>query len=208
MKKNIVTIAFDDAPHSKMDLAHNRILNPNLTVNPTKVPLVGVTCRGLQLLHTTRSQITVDGTDATEKILEVIQQNPYLNEIQLIFIDSPTMGGFNLPNAFTIYEQTHIPVILLPDRRPKSKIGEVFQEVFPSKADQIAYLEQLPGLESLKVEINHNPGISRIIYFHAIGIEKHQLIPLFHHLSEFSAIPEPLRLAHIIASESRIEFGE
>lgn len=204
MKKNIVTIAFDDAPHSKSDLAHRNGKDPKSTISP-KISLVGVTCRGTQLLHVTRSKITVDGTDATEKILEIIRQNPYSQEIRLIFIDSPTMGGFNPPNAFTIYKQTHIPVILLPDSSPRSKICDVYRAVFPDRTDQIAYLEQLPPLENLKVEINNNPGISRIIYFHAIGIEKQELLSLFRHLSEFSAIPEPLRLAHIIASETKIK---
>ena len=189
-------MAFDDGPHLKSDLAH---FNKNSKINP-KVPLIGVVCRGIQLLNVSKGIIQVDGTDSTQEILKMYESNPYKNEIRLIMIDSPTLGGFNIPNPFEIYEKTKIPIILLPDKKPKSVIGDVYSKVFPEREEQIEVLKKLPPLESLIVSINQDPNISREIFFHVIGITKNEIVDLLNFLSEFSAIPEPLRLAHIIAS--------
>ena len=95
-------MAFDDSPHLKSDLAH---FNQNSNNNP-KIPLIGVVCRGIQLLHVSTGIIQVDGIDSTQEILRMYGINPYKNEIRLFMIDSPTLGGFNLPNPFEIYEKT------------------------------------------------------------------------------------------------------
>jgi len=193
-------MAFDDAPHLKSDLTH---FNQNSNENP-KISLIGVVCRGNQLLHVSNGMIQVDGIDSTQEILRMYRINPYINEIRLFMIDSPTLGGFNLPNPFEIYEKTKIPIILLPDKKPKSVMSEIYSKVFPEREEQIKILKSLPKLESLIVSINQDPKISREIFFHAIGITKNEIIDLLNHLSEFSAIPEPLRLAHIIASSLKI----
>ena len=196
MKKKICILAFDDGPHLKSDLAHfNQKSNKN-----SNIPLIGVVCRGIQLLNVSKGSIQVDGTDSTKEILKMYESNPYKDEIRLIMIDSPTLGGFNPPNPFEIFEKTKIPIILLPDKKPKSVINEVYSKVFPEREEQIKFLKKLPKLESLIVYVNQDPKISREIFFHTIGITKNEIIDLLNHLSEFSAIPEPLRLAHIIAS--------
>ena len=189
-------MAFDDGPHLKTDLAH---FNQNSKSN-TKISLIGVVCRGTQLLNVSKGIIQVDGTDSTKEIFKMYESNPYKNEIRLIMIDSPTLGGFNPPNPFEIYDKTKIPIILLPDKKPKSMISEVYSKVFPEREEEIEFLKKLPKLESLTVSINQDPNISREIFFHTIGINKNEIIDLLNYLSEFSAIPEPLRLAHIIAS--------
>ena len=189
-------MAFDDGPHLKSDLAH---FNQNFD-KISNIPLIGVVCRGIQLLNVSKGSIQVDGIDSTKEILKMYESNPYKNEIRLIMIDSPTLGGFNPPNPFEIYEMTRIPIILLPDKKPKSVISDVYSKVFPEREEQIEVLKKLPPLESLILSINQDPNISREIFFHAIGISKNEIVDLLNYLSEFSAIPEPLRLAHIIAS--------
>ncbi|MHA1900956.1 MAG: endonuclease dU [Promethearchaeota archaeon] len=189
-------MAFDDAPHLKSDLAHFNQKSDDIH----KVSLIGVVCRGIQLLNVSIGSIHVDGLDSTQEILKMYKENPYNNEIRLIMIDSPTLGGFNTPNPFEIHEKTQIPIILLPDRKPKTKINEIYGNIFPERYEQIEMLKKLPELESLTVSINQDPKISREIFFHAIGITKSEIIDLLNYLSEFSAIPEPLRLAHIVAS--------
>ena len=189
-------MAFDDGQHSKEDLAK---YSSKLDIVP-KTPLVGVTSQGIQLLHVSFGNIEIDGTDSTEEIIRLYEENPYKNEIRLIMIDSPTLGGFNPPNPFEIFERTKIPLILLPDKKPKSVISEVYGKVFPEREDVIKILKNLPKLESLNVSINQDSKISREIFFHLIGITKNEIVDLLNYLSEFSAIPEPLRLAHIIAS--------
>ena len=56
MKKKICLMAFDDGVHSKFDLAK---YNKKSNIKP-KAPLVGVTTRGIQLLHVSKGSIQVD----------------------------------------------------------------------------------------------------------------------------------------------------
>ncbi len=197
MKKKIGILAFDDGPHKHEDLLH---LSNDPDYLPRSVPLIGVFCHGTQLIHVFQSTIAVDGTDATSQILKVYHTHPFRPEIRLILIDSPTLAGFNPPNPFDIHSQTGIPVVLIPSSEPKSHIAEVYAKAFPNRIETIAFLQQLPPLDSLLVTINTDPNTSRMIYFHAIGTTKDELLEVLHHLSLYSAIPEPLRLAHIIAS--------
>lgn len=202
MKTKSVVIAFDDGPHLKENLYHHHDNSAasNHEQEHSNTSLIGVVCRGIQLLHVSESTIEVDGINATEQVLALIQNNPFLLELRLILIDSPTLGGFNPPNPFTIYEKTHIPLLLIPDRKPKSHIANVYQEVFPQRHEQIAFLEKLPDLTKFSIITNKDPNISGEIYFHAIGIEPRDVHEILEYLTHFSLVPEPLRLAHLIAS--------
>ncbi len=201
MKPKVVVMAFDDGPHHAEDLYHSNQSPKN--AKPKTTALIGVVCRGIQLLHVSESTIEVDGTDSTEKILQLILQNPFLPEIRLILIDSPTLGGFNPPNPFYLYEQTKIPLLLIPDRKPQSHIAQVYRDIFPQRTDQIEFLQKLPPLSSFKLSINTDPHITSDLYFHAIGIEISAIKEILRYLTHFSKIPEPLRIAHLIASRMR-----
>ncbi len=192
-------IAFDDSPHKKEDLRHN---NPNKEAI-AKVDLIGVVFRGLQLLHVTQDEIEVDGKNSTEKIIENVVNNPFYNELRMILIDSPTLAGFNVVDPFEIHEKTKLPVILLPDDKPKDKIINVYEKVFPERIEQIQWLNKLPDLDEIEVNIKTNSNISKHIYFHSIGTTREEIQGLIEYLCEFSSRPEPLRIAHLIASRDK-----
>ena len=95
MKKKVCILAFDDSPHKKSDLQHNREHRFDFSSSSEasgsetipKVKLIGVVCRGCQLLHVSQSYITVDGIDSTREIIRHYMENPYRKEIRLIMID-------------------------------------------------------------------------------------------------------------------------
>jgi endonuclease V-like protein UPF0215 family len=202
VKKKITILALDDGAHREADLMRNRIeptLNPPSTPAPT-VPLVGVVCKGLQLIYADSSRIEVDGTDSTSKILSLYHNCPMKAEIRLILIDSPTMGGFNIVDPYQIHEETHLPVVLVPDSFPKEPIASIYPRIFPTRSKEIAIIEKLAAYDTLDVTINSDMNITGKIAFHCIGTTKAEVAPVLHHLAEYSLIPEPLRLAHILAS--------
>lgn len=209
MKKKSVVIAFDDGPHGKEDLFHHHLPSKNLgkkQSNYSTTSLIGVICRGIQLLHVSEASIEIDGFDSTERILSIIEDNPYKVEIRLILIDSPTLGGFNPPNPFEIFQKTQIPILLIPDRKPKSNIATIYKEVFPHRIEQINFLKKLPELTDVPVSVNSDPKIKGNLFFHAIGITKPTIIEILEHLTHFSLQPEPLRIAHLLASRQKIRF--
>ncbi|TFH27013.1 MAG: DUF99 family protein [Promethearchaeota archaeon] len=198
-------LAFDDGMHEKADLYHSRPHDPHSIPSLKKTSLIGVITKGLQLLHVTRSCIEIDGRDATDCILEVYNHNPHHHEIQAILIDSPTMGGFNIPDVFAIHQRTNLPVILIPSHPPTQSIVAVYRSVFPDREHEIQILTKLPPISSIEVRVNCTPEITKLLYFHAIGVEFSDIVEFLQYTTHFSAIPEPLRLAHLIASQLTIK---
>jgi endonuclease V-like protein UPF0215 family len=199
VKKKVVVLAIDDGPHLREDLYHN---GPKCRI---RIPLVGVVCKGLQLIHVGKTDVEVDGLDSTEKIIELYQRCPFKLEIRLIMIDSPTVAAFNIVDPFRIHQETGVPVLLLPDSRPRGSIVDVYSKVFPDRNSQIEILQNLPPLDQLELEIHSDPNIKGSIYFHVIGAKKEDIAPVLIHLAEYSLVPEPLRLAHLLASGELVQ---
>ncbi|MHA1519903.1 MAG: endonuclease dU, partial [Promethearchaeota archaeon] len=191
LKRKSCILAFDDGIHEKSDLFHSQTHDHYAISKPKTTSLIG--------------SIEIDGRDATERILEIFDQNPHRREIQAILIDSPTMGGFNIPDAFEIHQRSKLPVILIPSNAPTQSIVTVYQSLFPDREKEIDILKKLPLISSIEVRVNVTPEITKRVYFHAIGIEVSEIVEFLQFITHFSAIPEPLRLAHLIASQSKIE---
>lgn len=196
MKPNITILGIDDSPHSREDLT-NAIKKGT---PPKMVQLIGVTCKGNQLLHVSHHPIEVDGTDATAAVLALYKKTPFNPEIKLILINSPTVGGFNIINPKPIFDQIHVPIVFLSENRPTSKIAEVYAKIFPNRSEQISTLQSLNTIEELAIPIITNPKIIGRVYYYIFGATNQEIKPVLLALSLYSAVPEPLRLAHVIAS--------
>lgn len=197
-------MAIDDGKHVKSDLLRYRPPNESNQASIHETDLVGVITKGLQLMHVSSTKVTVDGDDSTERILEIFRSNPFRNEIRLIMIDSPCVAGFNIPNPFIIHEKTQVPVLLIPSNPPTHTISHVFEKVFPYRKKELKVLQNLPPLESIEVNVNISPNLTKLVCFHPIGTSKSEVADLLQFLTHYSAVPEPLRLAHLIASQLKV----
>jgi endonuclease V-like protein UPF0215 family len=196
MKTNIVVLGIDDSPHSKEDLSKARSKD-----HPPKiVQLISVSCKGSQLLYVGHHPIEVDGIDATSAVIALFEDSPFKHEIKLILINSPTVGGFNIINPRQIFDRTKVPIVFLSENRPTSNISEVYTKVFPDRLEQISTLQNLTILEELTVPIITNPKITGKVYYYIYGATNQEIKPVLLALGMHSALPEPLRLAHIIAA--------
>ena len=101
MKEHPITIGIDDAAFE-------------LKSNSKKTQLIGVVCQGIRMVNVVRTEIEIDGTDATEKLIELVKQNE--EHVQFILTHTITFGGFNLINLSRIYDELKKPVIAINDR--------------------------------------------------------------------------------------------
>ena len=90
MKNNPITVGFDDAT---FELKHN--------IKTTQ--LIGVVCQGIRMVNVVRSEIMIDGIDATEKLISLVKQQA--EHVQYILTHTITFGGFNLINLDQIYNE-------------------------------------------------------------------------------------------------------
>ena len=158
-----------------------------------EVLLVGTVFRaGNWLDGVLSTYISGDGTDATEKIADMVKNSRNLGQLGVIMLDGITFGGFNLVNIRKIFESTGVPVIVIMRKIPNFERIKKALKRFDDWEDRWANI--LEAGEVYKVE-NSEP-----VYMQIHGIEREDAEDIVRLSTTRSAIPEPLRVAHIIAA--------
>ncbi len=175
VKKEVRILGIDDAPFDKFKRG--------------KVLVIGAIFRGGQFLDGVLStKVTVDGSDSTRKIIEMVNKTRHKPQLQIIIIDGIALGGFNIIDVKKIYKETKLPVIVVIRRMPDiENIKRILKKI--GKANKIKFLEQA----GLPVKIGK-------IYCQLTGITKEKAEQVLKIACTRSYLPEPIRVAHIIAS--------
>jgi len=83
-----------------------------------KALIVGVIYRGGKFLDgILRTEVTIDGTDSTEKIAEMVCRSKY-KDIRVIMLDGLGFAGFNLVDIDELFKKTGLPVIAVVRNMP------------------------------------------------------------------------------------------
>ncbi|MCW6159282.1 MAG: DUF99 family protein [Thermoplasmatales archaeon] len=169
--KDTRIIAFDDSPFSRRD-KHTSI--------------VGVIMRkDLYIESLITKRIEVDGTDATEKILDVIREKG--SGIRVIMTQGITLGGFNVLDVKELFRETGIPIINVVDHEPNMKaIKDALKK----------YFEDWESRYSKLTEDFYRFGP---IFVQATGMDSKVAYKFIKQITAKGNIPEPLRLADLIA---------
>lgn len=177
MKREIRILGLDDSPFTKKD---------------KKVLVIGTMYRGGNFLDGIISfQVERDGEDATQKIIDMIEKTRFKN-IGVVLLNGISFGGFNIIDVEKISK--FIPVIVVMRKIPNYE--KFFNAMKKSgKGNIIRKIKRLMSPENIN-------GIF-VQYF---GISKEKVEKILKITCTHSKIPEPLRIAHIIASG--VKFGE
>ncbi len=179
MKKQIRILGIDDSPFSFTD-KYCRV--------------VGVVMRGGEYLEgVLSSKVTVDGTEATSVCLDMIQNTRHRKQLKAIMIDGITFGGFNILNIEKLAEQSGLPIITVTRDEPDFRgIQTALQKNFEDWQDRWQLLQQ--GTLH-KVPTKYNP-----IFVRTAGISLEPAEEIIKVSTIRGVIPEPIRVAHLIAS--------
>ncbi|MBU1201850.1 MAG: DUF99 family protein [Nanoarchaeota archaeon] len=176
MKRQIRIIGIDDGPFDKK----NKGLN---------VLVVGTIFRGGDFMDGLVScYVKQDGTDATRKIALMINNSKFKPQLQFIFIDGIAVGGFNIINIKELSEKTGLPVINIIRDYPDYK--KFFKAM--DKAGKLRYKSIIEELEK-PVKVNN-------VYVQYEKINIKDVKELLKITCTHSNVPEPLRIAHLIAT--------
>lgn len=181
IKREIRILGVDDAPF----IPHTNQL----------VMLIGTVFRaGNWLDGVLRTYIDNDGCDSTEKIVKMINQTRHKDQLGVIMLDGITFGGFNVVNIQKIFHETGLPVIVVMRKYPNfDKIKKALKH-FTDWKDR--WRNVLDAGEIFKIKIKDE----NYLYIQVSGIDVGNAEKIVKLSTTRSAIPEPLRLAHIIAS--------
>ena len=179
MKSEIRLLGIDDSP---------------FTFDDDTTDIIGVVMRGNHYIEgVLHDKITIDGNDATKVCQQMIFRTRHFKQVKAILFDGATMGGFNILDIEKVWKSIQIPVITITRNQPNfEKIKIALQAHFSDWKQRLSLLEK--GL-LYQVETNHKP-----IYIKCIGISIDKAKEIITLATIRGAIPEPLRVAHIIAS--------
>lgn len=179
MKPHVRILGIDDSPFQFKD---------------ERTPIVGALLRIPNYLEAVMiTEIDVDGLNATEKILEMINHSRYRENISLILIDGAALGGFNVVDIDQLHEGLKIPVATVSRKRPnKAKIEGALKKKFK---DWEKRLEVISRRDVEEVSTKHNP-----LHIQKVGMDFETLRMYIHKSILRGALPEPIRVAHLIAS--------
>jgi len=159
-----------------------------------KVLIVGAIMRGgKQIDGVLSNYIEIDGDDATDKIIEMIERTTHIKQLRIIMTNGISFAGFNIIDMNRIFEELKMPVIAVIRKKPD-------MEKFISALKKVRNFEK--KLEILKRLPQPKPIKTRygITYFQNVGISDEDTKEIILKTSINSRIPEPVRVAHLIAT--------
>ncbi len=162
---------------------------------PGKCTIIGVVFRGGYWLEgIMRTQVEVDGLDATDKISEMIARSQHRKQLRVVMLDGITFAGFNVVDVSELSEMVGLPVIAITRERPNLEDIRTALENLPFTERR---WKAIADREQLFEVIGHRK--SRI-FMQTAGLELNTAREIVIKTSTRSNIPEPLRVAHLIAS--------
>ena len=158
------------------------------------VIVVGVVFRGGcwidGVMHT---RIAIDGLDATEKLASMIITSPHRRQLRLVMLSGVTFAGFNLVDIKTLNSATGLPVIALTREKPDL---EAIHQALKNLPDT----EERWRIVLAAGEIHEITCKGSKLYMEMAGISPADALKIVELTSTRSCFPEPLRVAHLIAS--------
>lgn len=179
IKKEIRILGIDDSPF------------PAHTTQP--VMIIGTVFRAGEWLDgVLRTFIQGDGKDATRKIIDMVNSTRHKDQLGVMMMDGVTFGGFNVINIQEIFQSTGIPVIVVMRRYPNFKKIKKALKRFNDWDKR--WNNMMNAGEIYTIENKEN------IYIQICGIDLDDAVDIIKRSTTRSAIPEPLRSAHLIAA--------
>ena len=160
------------------------------------VDVVGVVYRGGYWLDgVMRTEVTIDGMDATEKIAAMIKKSPYYEELRVVILNGITFAGFNVVDINKLFKTVNLPVIAVTREKPDlEKIRKALKKL-PECEKRWQAIENAGKIIEVQTR-----NTEEAVYMQIAGVSQEDAEKILKSTSTRSNIPEALRVAHIIAS--------
>ena len=158
--------------------------------------IVGVVYRGGYWLDgVMRTEVEIDGMDATEKIASMMATSPHYGQLRVVMLNGVTFAGFNVVDIKKLFERVRLPVITVTREKPD------LDDIRRALRNLPEYEKRLEAMENAGKLIEvHTRDAEQAVYVQIVGISEKDAEKILKSTSTRSNIPEALRVAHIIAS--------
>jgi len=175
MKRFSNIIGLDDAPFDRL--------------KDETVPVVGAVFADLRLDGVCIFKVRRDGDDATRALIKGIEGSRFMEHIQLVMLQGIAFAGFNVVDVPGLSNALKRPVLVVARRAPNMEaIKRALLERVPNGRKKLSLIEALGPME---------PSNGVFVQRYGLSMEE-----AHHTLERFSInglIPEPIRVAHLIA---------
>ena len=158
------------------------------------VIVVGVVFRGgcwiEGVMHTT---VAIDGLDATEQLALMINSSPHRGQLRLVMLSGVTLAGFNLVDIKKLNLTTGLPIMALTRDKPDLEAIHEALNNLPNTEERWRIVLEAGEIHEITCKGSR-------LYMELAGISLVDASKIVELTSTRSCFPEPLRVAHLIAS--------
>jgi endonuclease V-like protein UPF0215 family len=153
------------------------------------VALIGVVFTRTRLDGVVTGKLRKDGANATAAIAGMIERSPFAEHAQLVLLGGITFGGFNVVDIAALHERLKRPVLVLARRKPRlAIIRETLLDKVPGGARKWALIDKAGPMEPCGD-----------LWVQRAGLSLDQAAQAIRELTIHGKLPEPVRVAHLIA---------
>ena len=142
-------------------------------------------------------RVRVDGTDGTTRVVRLVRRLEAFEGVRAVLLDGVVVGGFNVLDLDALHRSLRVPVVAVTRRPPDfPRIRAALAQWFPRTARRRWSLLKAHRLFPV-------PTTGRPILAAAVGCSRADATQLVQRTTVRGHWPEPLRLAHLVASAGR-----
>lgn len=154
------------------------------------VLLVGAVFANLRLEGVLAGKVRRDGRNATETIVGLIRRSRFVGHLHAVLLQGVAVAGFNVIDLHRVHAELELPVIAVARKPPNyTAIRRALLDKVPGGQRKWQLIERLGPMESVAS-----------VYVQRIGIGLRDVESMLARFSVHGFLPEPIRVAHIIAS--------
>ena len=160
----------------------------------SQAPLVAVGLRGSRLVGARAGWIAVDGTDGTERAIQLVKRLSMPK--RPILLAGVTFGGFNLIDPHRLHRHIRVPTIVVVGSRPDNKaVKRALVKHFPDWRERWGIIRSLGPLRKVRTVRHENP-----VFFENVGCTPKVAREILVNSAMVARVPEPLRVAGLVAT--------
>ncbi len=168
-------VGFDDAP-----FAHE---------HRGDVRIVGAICARTRLDGVISGFVRRDGVNSTERMIELVKKSQFRAYVRAVLLQGIAVAGFNVVDIHELSRALGVPVVVVTRKKPR--LGRVNAALFghtPGAERKWRLIQRAGAMEALGK-----------LWVQRSGIELDDAGALLEATTLHGNLPEPLRLAHLIA---------
>jgi len=157
-----------------------------------EVGLAGVVCAGTRFEGLVWGRVRQDGWNATEVLVRLLAGGKFLPQLHLVLLDGIAFGGFNVVDLPRLAAELGRPCLAVMRRPPDMAKIEIALGHLPRSGARLELLRRAGPVHRLGGFVFQVQGATPELAAAALA-----------RVTDRGAVPEPLRLAHLVGAAVR-----